>query len=168
MAKAKGNQLPLFEGAPVAKCALKVTKAGDGLSEALDLEPVALALGDERSYVIRGTIAQVGFKTANGIVTRVHTLVVDTCMEVDEAVAEKMISREAIRLAKLRDERTGQTTVDDVIAGAAAKVETVPDPAAPDPEPAEPADPRDAELDALAERREGELRPLALVPSAGG
>ena len=39
--------LPEFEGRAVVRSAVKITRAGDGLSEALKLEPTALHHGDE-------------------------------------------------------------------------------------------------------------------------
>lgn len=107
------DALPGFEGATVTTAAVKITNAGDGLSEALEVEPKALHLGDEVSYVIRGTVAQVAHKTINGKVTRVQTVKATEVAELPENIAEGLIEQAAERISKLRDEKSGQTRIED-------------------------------------------------------
>lgn len=45
MADTEQIELPAFEGEQVRASAVKVTKAGDGLDEALEIEPQAFHMG---------------------------------------------------------------------------------------------------------------------------
>lgn len=105
------NQLPLFEGRQVTKSAVKVTNAGDGLSEALKLEPEALSMDQEVCLVIRGTITQINHKSIDDVLTRVHTLKCSDAVKVKINVADQMIQAEKERLSALRDELDGQTRI---------------------------------------------------------
>lgn len=105
--------LPAFEGLTVHKAALRVTNAGDGLSEALDLEPQALELGDEVCFVLRGKVSQVNHKTGkDNAVVRLHTVACEAIAPIDPSLADEAIATENERLAKLRDEKNGQTRID--------------------------------------------------------
>jgi hypothetical protein len=106
--------LPEFEGQTVHKASLRITGAGDGLSEALDLEPQALELGDEVCFVVKGHISQVNHREGkDNAIVRLHTMAVSSTAPIDQATADKVISEDAERLAKLRDERDGQTRIED-------------------------------------------------------
>jgi urease accessory protein UreE len=102
------DTLPIFEEAEVRKSTLRITKAGDGLSEALDLEPKALHLGDEVCFVLRGEVVQVNHRRGEDVVIRQHTVEAGQIAEVTADVAAAIIAANAARLAKLRDERDGQ------------------------------------------------------------
>ncbi|MDQ1429196.1 MAG: hypothetical protein QOK39_2672 [Acidimicrobiaceae bacterium] len=56
------TDLPDFDGFEVRRSAVRITKAGDGLSEALKVQPRALHYGDEVFYILRGKVAQVNHK----------------------------------------------------------------------------------------------------------
>jgi hypothetical protein len=105
--------LPAFEDAVVHKSTVRVVKTGDGLSEALDLEPQALHLGDEVCFVIRGKVSQVNHRegTDNAIV-RQHTVECTGIAPIDQGTADEMIANEADRIAKLRDEKNGHQRID--------------------------------------------------------
>ena len=105
--------IPAFEGTPVTKSAVKITKAGDGLSEALVVEPKALHMGDEVSYVVRGMVSQITHKTVQGKITRVHTVETTAIAELPENIADGLIEQAAERLSRLRDEKSGQTRLED-------------------------------------------------------
>lgn len=114
MTTAVQNTLPAFEELAVHKSTLRITKAGDGLSEALDLEPQALHLGDEVCFVIRGKVNQVNHREGqDNAIVRQHTVAVEAIAPVDPSTADQVIAEENDRLAKLRDERNGQQRIDD-------------------------------------------------------
>lgn len=107
-------QLPLFERRKVDEARVRITKAGDGLSEALKVAPRAMQLGDEVAYVLRGTVRQVNHKTVDdeGAVMRLHTVEVTGITEVDEDLAEKLLNEAAEELARRQAEIDGQQTLD--------------------------------------------------------
>lgn len=53
------DALPAFEGVPVIYSSVAIAKAGDGLSDALKVDPIALHHGEEVWFVLRGHVAQV-------------------------------------------------------------------------------------------------------------
>lgn len=107
------GQLPLFEGKPVTRSTLRITKAGYGLSEALKLEPRALQLGDDVCFVLKGTVEQVNHREADELISRVHTVAVTDIAAVEHALATEIIDAEAERLTKLRDEQNGQLRIEN-------------------------------------------------------
>lgn len=111
--------LPTFEGQDVADAAVKITNAGDGLSEALRVQPKALHMDDVVYYVLRGTVTQVNHRSdKDGDLTRVHTVKADAITEVDEDTATKMLAASADALAKARAELDGQLMLDEENAAA--------------------------------------------------
>lgn len=105
--------LPEFEGQQVHKSTVKIAKAGDGLSEALDLEPQALNMGDEVCFVLRGKVRKVSHEEGrDNAIVRVHTVDTTGIAPIDQATADEMIAAENDRVAKLRDERDGQQRID--------------------------------------------------------
>lgn len=103
------DKLPDFEGLIVGHATVRITNAGDGLSEALDIEPKALGIDDSVYYVLRGEVTQVNHridKDAN--VTRVHTVKATRITEVDRDTAEKMLQAAADQLERAKAERDGQ------------------------------------------------------------
>lgn len=98
--------LPEFEGMTVSKCSVRITKAGDGLSEALDLEPKAMHAGDEAFYVIKVQFTSVNHKAdkKSGTLVRVHTAEVEDIVEIDAATAVQMIDEERAELRRRQRE----------------------------------------------------------------
>lgn len=56
------TDLHAFEGRKVVATSIKVTKAGDGLSPALKVEPVEYELGEVVYLVLKTTVGAVGYK----------------------------------------------------------------------------------------------------------
>lgn len=114
------SKLPDFEGNPVVRSAVKLTRAGDGLSEALKVEPVVLRRRDPVFFVIRGEVDQVTFKPldkdAGYDQVRVHTVVTQEIVLVEEAEVADLLDRESARIRRLRDDQAGvdQLPFDDV------------------------------------------------------
>lgn len=109
--------LPDFEGREVARSKLKLTKAGDGLSEALALKPRAYRIDGEIYLVVRAVVKHVDHLPAEkdgDELARVHSAEVAEITEVSESDVGTFlaIARERIRNAK--DDAEGQTSLLDV------------------------------------------------------
>lgn len=109
-----------FHNMPVNRCAVQITKAGDGLSDALKVDPVELNIGDRVFYVLEGEVGQVKFRRihpASNELERVHVVVTQRVTAVDGADvgaylddAEQHVRR---ALAEISDD---QLTIDDAAA----------------------------------------------------
>jgi len=93
-----------FDGREVTECALRITNAGDGLSESLDAGPVELHQGDVVFLVLRGTVAKIGFEPVKDTdeLRRLHTVKATFGTIVDEGAVRKILdaTRKAIEDAK--------------------------------------------------------------------
>lgn len=101
--------LKKFEGLDVIGAAMKITRAGDGLSEALQLSPKAYKKGEKVTLLLEGTVDSIthkGIKDADAWL-RVHVLRTERIVEVPLADAEAYFDAEETRLAALRDEKDG-------------------------------------------------------------
>ena len=100
--------LPSFEGHPVARATVRITKAGDGLSEAMKLEPEALEHGEEVFFVLKGKVRQINHKPLSGededYLVRVHTVEASEIVLVAEDQVEQLFVSERARLKRLQDE----------------------------------------------------------------
>lgn len=118
------EDLDPFEEKPVNRCAVKITKAGDGLSDALKVDPLELHIGDRVFYVLEGEVGQVLFRRihpASNELERVHVVITQRITAVDGADvqaylddAEQHVKR---ALAEISDD---QITMDDEMANRAA------------------------------------------------
>jgi hypothetical protein len=108
------NGLPQFEGEEVAKAAVRITNAGDGLSEALKVQPKALNMHDEVYYILRGEVSQVNHKTdKDDLLTRLHTIKASEITEVDPELAQKLLTEAAAELKRKQTEIDGQLKFDE-------------------------------------------------------
>lgn len=151
MADTEQIELPAFEGEKVVASAVKVTKAGDGLDEALEIEPQAFHMEAEVGLVLTGTVTQINHRRLHGKLVRVHTIVTSESAMVPVNIAWGLISSAAERLRKLRDERNGQTSIDDQPPGPLHVVDgagVVTTPADADPFGSDPFDGEDPPSDA--------------------
>lgn len=112
--------LPEFEGIDVTGSAVRVTNAGDGLSDAMTIGKKALHIDDEVFYVLRGKVTQVNHRAdpKDGDLTRVHTVKAEQITEIDEDTARKMLAAAADALARAKAEIEGQLTLDAEAAAA--------------------------------------------------
>ena len=89
-----------FEHRPVEASAIQVTNAGDGLSQAMQVDPQELGIGDTVYVVIEATVDQVRYKRnkeTNGL-TRVHTLKAGTATLVDAALVKDVLEEQRIKI----------------------------------------------------------------------
>ncbi len=102
--------LPPFEGDEVREVSIKITRAGDGLSDALKVAPLALHRGDEVFYLLRGLVSQVNHKEVkpgSDDLVRVHVIVTQDITEVDADLAEPIIRRAKDVIRRKLDEASG-------------------------------------------------------------
>lgn len=106
--------LPDYEGREVVHASMKITRAGDGLSEALQLAPVALHHGDEVHLVLKGRVIDVQHPLLKSTdddedrLVRKHVVETQEITIVDEDDVEAALNQAAERLADLRDAAAGR------------------------------------------------------------
>lgn len=109
MTATKATALHQFEGRDVQRATVKITAAGDGLSEALSIAPEEIELDDERSYVLQGKCVRVSIETdKNGVTSRVHTIRTEGISPIDAQVAARVIAEHREDVARRKDEIDGQ------------------------------------------------------------
>lgn len=113
----KQDELPDFEGEKVEGALIRITNAGDGLTEALEVAPRALHRNDIAYFLIRGKVDQVNHKTAKATkykderVVRVHTIVAEAATEIEDEYAKKILMAAADNLARRKAEIEGQEQI---------------------------------------------------------
>lgn len=99
-------ELEKFEGRSVTGASVRITNAGDGLSDAMELDPELLAHGSTVWFVIRGEVTQVNYRNAGkgseGELVRVHTVAAREVARVNGAAVSDLLDSEATRIAELR------------------------------------------------------------------
>lgn len=117
MAKSKADAvLQQFEGTDVARSSVKITKAGDGLSDALKVDPIVLHRGDEVYFVLRGKVRYVAFppeKKDSVTVMRQHVIDTEDIAIVDEAEVAKLLEANRDRVQRGLDSLSGQMKIGD-------------------------------------------------------
>lgn len=89
-----------FEGDEVLGVKVKITRAGDGLSEALAIEPVVLKQRNKVYVVLECVVGRVAFdpvKDASKGVNRVQTLVAGVATIVDEALVKDVLEEQRLK-----------------------------------------------------------------------
>jgi len=104
---------PTFEGADVIKVQVAVTNAGDGLSDALAVDPQPLPLGATVHVVLECVVQQVKFVPAldkehpeDGL-ARVHVLRAGRATIVDHEDVQTALDAQADRILRAREEADG-------------------------------------------------------------
>ena len=96
--------LSAFEGRDVVLATIKVTNAGDGLSDAMSIEPVEMHHGEKRYLLIEAEVTRVHYDELKDtdVLKRVHTLKAGTATLVSAEFAVGLIEaqRKAILSAK--------------------------------------------------------------------
>ena len=94
-AKNPVEALSSFEGRDVLQSSIKVTNAGDGLSDAMLVDPAEYHLGDSVYVVLECVVARVDYQALTGVdaLRRVHTLRAGTAT----VVSPELVSDEPAR-----------------------------------------------------------------------
>lgn len=122
------DSLNAFEGKQTVGCAVVIKKAGDGLSDALKVDPVELHVNERVFYVLEGEVDQVAFRRLNPAsneVTRVHGIATIRITQVDGADVKAYLddAEQHLRraMAEISDD---QQTIDDELARQAEAAKT--------------------------------------------
>lgn len=113
MTRTKQATLPAFEEQSVNNATVRITNAGDGLSEALKVDPKALHLGEQVYYVLSGDVTQINHVEKDEILTRVHTVKASAITEVDADLAGKLLTAAAEELSRRKAEVDGQLMLEE-------------------------------------------------------
>jgi hypothetical protein len=113
MTAVKEPALHDFEGRTVQRATVKITAAGDGLSDALAIQPEEIELDEERSYVLQGSCVRVSIETdKNGITSRVHTIKTHGISPIDSKIAAEAIATYRTETERRKNEVNGQMQLD--------------------------------------------------------
>lgn len=95
------SDLKKYEGREVVGTAIKVTKAGDGLSAALEIEPVELHHDDVVYLVLKTKVAQVVHKASrkgSKSLIRSHVLETEAATIVDGQEVAALLEAQALKI----------------------------------------------------------------------
>lgn len=110
-AMADTSKLSPFDGCPVVRTAIAVTKAGDGLSEALKVDPQEYHVGDKVYVVLECEVAAVRFKPVDkdtpDVLVREHTLRAGTATMVDGDLVATQLAEQAERIQLAKEAAEG-------------------------------------------------------------
>ena len=102
--------LAVFDGHEVIKTSIAITNAGDGLSEALKVDPRELHIGETVHVVLECVVSKVSFvgiKDAPGRLARVHVLRAGGATMVDADLVEAHLDEQAERILAAKEEELG-------------------------------------------------------------
>jgi len=94
------GQLHKFEGRDTVECKVKVTNAGDGLSEAMKVTPDELRLGQKVYLVIEGEVTRVTLQPASegrGLI-RVQSIRAGVATLVEESLVKEVLDEQRIAI----------------------------------------------------------------------
>lgn len=98
------SDLGSFDGRDVVSTSIAVTRAGDGLSAALEIEPTVLHVGDQVVIVLDCVVSKIGFvpvKDSDDL-TRVQTLRAGTAAIIDRKLVRKVLDEQAKKIEAAR------------------------------------------------------------------
>lgn len=98
-----------IDGHPVTEYRVKLTKAGDGLSESLQIDDHRLSAGDEVTLILRGIVGGPGHhpRTAgnfDGDYVRVDNIVTQSATIVENALVDDIMAEHEAAVAELREQ----------------------------------------------------------------
>ena len=116
-AMADVSNLTPFDGKPVVRTTIAITNAGDGLSDALGIDPQEFHHGDRVYVVLECEVSKVAHvpvdKDTPGILIRQHTLRAGTGTIVDEDLVAEQVRRQAERIETAKRRAKGEFTLDE-------------------------------------------------------
>jgi len=118
-----------FTGCEIVGSGLIVRNAGDGLSDAMELRPQVIRIGDRVGVYLEGVIKDVQhpqLKNDEGKVKRIHVLKAEQGVIVNGTVREqlrKVIARQERELQRKREREVGIDTLDGVDEAAEAALD---------------------------------------------
>jgi hypothetical protein len=106
-----------FEGSRVTTSTVKVTNAGDGLSQAMRIEPVAFKRHERLVLVLDCIVDKVTFADGDmsGESTRVHVLKAGTAIVVERDLVAAMLDEQAERIKQAKEDAAGLLHLDGTV-----------------------------------------------------
>jgi hypothetical protein len=94
-----------FDGRDIVTASIKVTNAGDGLSQAMTIEPKQYHIGDVVTVVLECEVSSIDFKPIKDtdVLARVHTLRAGIATVVENSFAKDVLDKQR----KKNDEAKG-------------------------------------------------------------
>ena len=120
------SELGDFEGIPVLKTSISITKAGDGLSKALGVDPAIYRIGDRLRVLLDCVVESVEFDPIPDVDgrTRKHVLAAGAATIVDQTFGQVELEAQAARIEQARvaaqrekDEAAGNVSLTDQTTG---------------------------------------------------
>lgn len=108
-ALADTSALHSFDGHPVLRSTIAVTNAGDGLSNALKIDPCEFAHGQKVYVVLECEVSKIAFVPIpdTDALSRVHTFRAEGATIVDADAVKRQLDEQADRILKAREEAEG-------------------------------------------------------------
>jgi len=105
------NDLGTFDDRDVLRTTIAVTNAGDGLSDALKVDPQLMHLGDKVYVVLECEVAKVRFDPIKDTdaLSRVHVLKAGTATLVDADLVRAQLDEQAERIQRAKEAEAGIT-----------------------------------------------------------
>lgn len=103
------NGLGDFEGRTILSTTIQVTNAGDGLSDAMKIDPVVMHHGETVYVVLECEVSKVRFdpiKDTQGV-ARVHVLKAGTATLIDGAAVEDALDAQREKIARAKEAAQG-------------------------------------------------------------
>lgn len=103
-----------FEGRDVVQTTVKITKAGDGLSEALGIDPAEYHLGDRVVIVLDTVVDRVRYLPVKDteVLTREHSFKTDGATVIDRDLVAAALDAQADRIAVAKEAGKGVQRLD--------------------------------------------------------
>lgn len=103
-----------FEGSKVTTSTVKVTNAGDGLSQAMKIEPVAYKRHERLVLVLDCVVTDVTFGDGDmpDAATRIHKLKAGTAIVVERDLVAAMLDEQAERIKQAKEDAAGILTLE--------------------------------------------------------
>lgn len=103
------NGLGDFEGRTILSTTIQITNAGDGLSQAMKVDPIILHHGEKRFVVLEVDVDKIRFdpiKDTQGV-ARVHVLKASTATFIDGAAVEEALDAQREKIDRARERAEG-------------------------------------------------------------
>lgn len=108
----KTKKLRDFEGLPVERTTIALTNAGDGLSQAMKIDPSEYHVGDKAYLIIEGECTKVAFlpltaSEPDGAQVRLHTFRAGTATVADGELIRDLIAAQAEKNLRAKEAEQG-------------------------------------------------------------
>ncbi len=98
------TNLGTFDNRDVLSTSVAVVNAGDGLSQALGIDPIVMHIGDTGVLVLEFVVSKIGFREIKDtdVLERVHTLRAGTATIIDREVVAEALDAQALKIERAK------------------------------------------------------------------